>query len=297
MLCKKNHEDRLLLHQIQLLSYEMLAEATFQTMDPYQRYEACIVRKQRMLTISQLRADYTFHLSTKYDWQRDMTLNNQFTGVFVAIDGKIKNEEHSAAVCRFSFRKHGKEGAWQPFPGQAIESGENVNLYCHSVGLGPFSDINSPPAEAALVYATSTGKLFVPISSNSKSTRVLDLVRDYDLGTLSDDDASAFEKMGFISGKAWVPSKVALPLYPDRWNLPEVSITTSASRGTTFSARFAPKSKKPSRLDYKMLQTPDWKNRNLDWQRVRQQYYYEGLAQNKDKLKGAVPAEFTILFE
>lgn len=271
----------------------MLAEATILPMDHSQRYEAYVVRKQGMLTISQLRADCPVHLSTNYNLQRDMNPENQFTGVFVAPNGTIKDDTHGKVVCRFSFRRHGEEGAWKPqLPGQVIKSGESVNLYCHSVGLGPFSDINSPPAEAAPVYVTSTGKLLVPISSFTDPTRVRELIQDYELGKLSDNDTAAFEKMGFISDTSWLPSKFAVP------PLSEVSWSTSTSRATTFCARFGSTFKKSSRVDYKKLQMPEWKDRDLDWPGVRQRYYHAGVSQNiKDSLSGLKPAEFTILFE
>ena len=213
-------------------------------------------------------------------------------------DGKIRDEAHGTAVCRFSFRKDGETGPWRPQrSGLDIKSGEKVNLYCHSVGLGPFSDCESPPMEAAPVHVTPDGKLFVPISSISKSSRTSELIRDYDLGTLSGDDTAAFEKMGLICDKSWLPSEVGLSSFSKKWKLPKISISSSKSGATTLSARFGSGFDKTSRLNYKTLQAPEWRDRGISWQDIRQQYYHAGLPELRDELENAKIADFSIIFE
>jgi hypothetical protein len=223
-----------------------------------------------------------------------MNPDNQLTGIFVAADGTIKDDTHGRFVCRFSFRRLGEKGAWKPqLPGQVIKSGESVNLYCHSVGLGPYSDVNSPPAEASPVCVTPNGKLLVPIPGFTKSAGVRKLIQDYDLGKLGNDDYyAAFEKMGFVSDASWPLSQFAVTPSP------EESWFTSAST-TTFWGRVKSRFKKYPRVDYKSLQTPEWKNRDLNWSHVREQYCKPGESKghHQDGLAGHEPAVFTILFE
>src|ERR1700742_2586711 len=55
----------------------------------------------------------------------------------------------SNRVWRFSLRPSQRVGVWRPQTAlvkeDGIQSGDPVNLYCHSLGLGPFATLMKPP--------------------------------------------------------------------------------------------------------------------------------------------------------
>jgi hypothetical protein len=87
-----------------------------------------------------LPTDYPIYLLAGNDLHRDPKLNNQIQGIFVDDRGKIKPEMVESKlkqVTRFSIRLAGQAGRWRKYneqPFETIQSGDKVNLYCHSLG-------------------------------------------------------------------------------------------------------------------------------------------------------------------
>ena len=123
-------------------------------------------------------------------------------------------------------------GPWNPTrqPPFVIKSGDQVRLYCHSLGLGPFGNIHKPPhyaCPALLPRAVpepplllgSDLKSYTATSLNSDSIHfvtptacsspdVTNLIQAYDArgtGEMSETDRNAFETMGFISDLEFAP--------------------------------------------------------------------------------------------
>ena len=54
---------------------------------------------------------------------------------------------------RFSFRKAGESTAiWQPSRRIELINGDKVTLWCHSLGKGGWTSLQSPPSEANQAY-------------------------------------------------------------------------------------------------------------------------------------------------
>ena len=132
--------------------------------------------------------------------------------MFVSSDGSLKHPGVAPGdLNQFSFRPAGTTGKWNPSrkPPRVIQSGEQVNIYCHSVGVGPYGSISKPPAEASPVMYTEPsrdpGKLFVPVQPSAFESPDRDLIQKYDKGELSHGDKLAFEKIGLITSRQLAP--------------------------------------------------------------------------------------------
>ena len=161
--------------------------------------------------------------------------------------------------CRFSLRRARQSGAWDPRPlkPKEIKSGEQVQLFCHSLGLGPFANLDRPPSFASpakklhkgdsirLVFAPSEEFLLAMLGR-------LDIISGYDYGSLDVADKEAFEKMGLVSRRDFAPGPNVIPAN-------KKSLELSVVNG------------KKTRVDYKMLQTEPFKSTPLDWTRCRRE--------------------------
>jgi hypothetical protein len=107
-------------------------------------------------------------------------------------------------INRFSFRLAGELGPWKKHdkqPLQELESGNQVNIYCHSLGVGPYANIENPPTLAVPIrYSAEERKLavFVP-EEYAKNKGVRSIVEQYDCGTLAPEDRDAFEEKGYLN--------------------------------------------------------------------------------------------------
>ncbi|ORY14655.1 hypothetical protein BCR34DRAFT_224280 [Clohesyomyces aquaticus] len=76
--------------------------------------------------------------------------------------GTLKPEENSRnGTFRFSFRKNGVTGAWDPNAQTKILSGDSVSLWCHSLNYGWWKNITSPPTDAYRAWWNATQKILV----------------------------------------------------------------------------------------------------------------------------------------
>lgn len=129
--------------------------------------------------------------------------------IFVSLDGCLSPPEVvSQRANRFSFRLAGTTGRWNPTrdPPRFIQSGDQVNIYCHSVGLGPYRHVSSPLVEASPVgslirvsVAGKTTRMFVPATQDAFISLDRDLIQQYDNSGLSEADTSTFEKIGCVT--------------------------------------------------------------------------------------------------
>ena len=110
-----------------------------------------------------------------------------------------------SACQRFSLRKDGSETKWDPFKHSCkFQNGDFVNIYCHSVGLGPYANLRSPPQIAIPVAWSKTDKscliqipnLNMGFGAPYPQRRILQA--EYDTGTMSARDQEVCERTGFI---------------------------------------------------------------------------------------------------
>jgi hypothetical protein len=230
--------------------------------------------------------------------------------MFVSSDGGLEPPEVPPGdINRFSFRRAGATGKWNPSmnPLQILKSGDSVNLYCHSVGVGPYGSILKPPAEASPVkYTGSRGHpetIFVPVQRTAFETPDRQLIQGYDNGTLSPGDQSAFEKMGLITSRELAPgpaeraettkTRVINPSVQVRGvsvGGMSVQVSTSSSKG-----EYTLIGNKRVRIDYKKLQEK-YNQLDLDWGHARQACFSSVLEQPFGGA-GGILATFTIQFE
>lgn len=78
--------------------------------------------------------------------------------MFVEKDGvsvgalRSQNDPRDRSAYRFSFRREGASGAWNPAAQVKISNGDSVTWWCHSLGKGAWADVNNPPLEAYQMY-------------------------------------------------------------------------------------------------------------------------------------------------
>ena len=139
---------------------------------------------------------------------RDPSRNNQYQGIFVDRFGTLKPEhieDNMKQVTRFSLRLAGQRGSWRGGPGQpfeTIQSGDHVNIYCHSLGVGPYARDKYPPTHGVpVLYSVDDQTLIVHPSSlgfrldpNNRQ-----IIRQYDEGTLDFAQSEAFERKGYLN--------------------------------------------------------------------------------------------------
>lgn len=137
----------------------------------------------------QFKTDWPYFLFTSPLTDRQHV---QDGSILVRSDGRLNSPEVVSEfedVNRFSFRLAGTTGRWNPArdPPRFIQSGDQANIYCHSVGLGPYRHISSPPAEASSVMldSYSARHLSVPVTRIAFESPDRELIRQYDNGQLS----------------------------------------------------------------------------------------------------------------
>jgi hypothetical protein len=230
--------------------------------------------------------------------------------MFVSSDGSLKPPGvNPGDLNRFSFRPAGTTGRWNPSrkPPRVIQSGEQVNIYCHSVGVGPYGSISKPPAEASPVMYTELsgdpGKLFVPVHPSAFESPDRDLIQKYDKGELSHGDKLAFEKIGLITSRQLAPGptevreiRTSIGADTSMGGNIGVSLSYEVSKEYTFIDG------KRDTIDYKKLQKPKYDQLDLDWGHARRAYFSS--ISKSPFSPGAVLdvrtqqlATFTVLFE
>ncbi|OCT47236.1 hypothetical protein CLCR_02283 [Cladophialophora carrionii] len=155
-----------------------------------------------------LPTDYPIYLLAGNEFQRNPKLNNQIQGIFVDEGGKIKPEMVESKlrqVTRFSIRLAGQGGWWRKYnqqPFETIQSGDKVNIYCHSVGVGPYANIEHPPGIATpVLYSPTERRLLLPASRRTllNNGNLREILRQYDEGTLPVADRMGFEMKGHLT--------------------------------------------------------------------------------------------------
>jgi len=124
--------------------------------------------------------------------------------MFVNSLGQLKPEGVAPSdINRFSFRLAGSGGQWKKYDTQPLEtlkSGDQVNIYCHSLGVGPYANIESPPRRATPIrYSPSNRKIAVLLEDFVQSESTRTIIRNYDCGELSKRDQEVFELKGYLS--------------------------------------------------------------------------------------------------
>ncbi len=82
---------------------------------------------------------------------------------------------------RFSLRKSGSTGNWNPTAAAKIINGQKVTLWCHSIGLGGWRSLNEPPSNAYQAFW-------------KKSTKVL----EFDTAKATHSAVGGFEPADFV---------------------------------------------------------------------------------------------------
>lgn len=79
--------------------------------------------------------------------------------VWVNESGILRPQTDPRGPYRFSLRKTGAKGVWNPTAGQVLANGDKVNLWCHSLGKGGWKSINAgdAPTEAYEVFYNTEG--------------------------------------------------------------------------------------------------------------------------------------------
>lgn len=228
--------------------------------------------------------------------------------MFVSSDGSLKPPGVAPGdLNRFSFRPAGTTGKWNPSrkPPRVIQSGEQVNIYCHSVGVGPYGSISKPPAEASPVMYTELsgdpGKLFVPVQPSAFESPDRDLIQKYDKGELSHGDKLAFEKIGLITSRELAPGPTEVREFTTSVGANVTGLGSYKASRTT-SKEYTLIDGKRDTIDYKKLQKPKYDQLDLDWGHARRAYFSS--ISNPPFSLGAVLdvrtrqlATFTVLFE
>ncbi|KAL8827956.1 MAG: hypothetical protein Q9170_006804 [Blastenia crenularia] len=66
--------------------------------------------------------------------------------------GALGPQSDMVANHRFSFRRVGASGNWQPLNNLGLANGDKVTIWCHSVGLGGWKSLEEPPSGAYQAY-------------------------------------------------------------------------------------------------------------------------------------------------
>lgn len=184
-------------------------------------------------------------------------------------------------------------------PPPIIHSGDQVNLYCHSVGVGPYTSISKPPAEASpVLYASNDPrKLFVPVQRTAFENPDRDLIQQFDSGRLSKSDKSAFEKMGMITSQELAPGPtqtVEISRSLGR-HVGVAGVQASFQKSTNLSREYTLIKGKRETIDYKKLQKLKYERIDLDWGHARQAYFSYSFNMRGISTETRIPATFTVL--
>ena len=109
------------------------------------------------------------------------------------------------ACQRFSLRKDGTRTKWDPFKHSSkFQNGDFVNIYCHSVGSGPYANLRNPPhIVIPVVWSKNDKSCKIQIPSldsgfGAAYSQVRILQAEYDTGTMSARDQEVCERAEFI---------------------------------------------------------------------------------------------------
>lgn len=156
------------------------------------------------LTPKQFLTDYPVFLVTGTSYKRHPDKGDQIPGLFVNSNGQLKPEGvEPSDINRFSFRLAGAAGRWKKYdtqPPEILKSGDQVNIYCHSLGIGPYANIEKPPKVAsAVLYSPHERKFAVNFDDHVNTSEVRSVIQQYDYGTLQRRDRDAFEMKGYLT--------------------------------------------------------------------------------------------------
>lgn len=119
-------------------------------------------------------------------------------------NGQLKPEGvEPSDINRFSFRLAGAAGLWKKHdtqPPEILKSGDQVNIYCHSLGIGPYANIEKPPEIASVVlYSAHERKFSVDFDDHVNTSEIRTIIQQYDYGILQRRDQDAFERKGYLA--------------------------------------------------------------------------------------------------
>lgn len=190
-----------------------------------------------------------------------------------------------------------------------LSSGEEVNLYCHSLELGPYRDLKRPPTHASpavfglinsdtSIWENRLDSLYFPVSECA-TYAVKELAAGYDSGKMTLGDQEAFERMGFFSSDRLTPEprlpESLVPVSTDP--LPLIFPRALRSLSTELVDRCRPTfvDGKTYVVDYQNLQeVAALRRANLDWKVYRDTLQLWAGHPNKFDES---PTRFRIVFE
>lgn len=153
---------------------------------------------------SQLPPDFPLILVAGEGYERQKSKGYQISGFWVNAHGWLKPETSSGAyICRWSFRRIQAAGPWNPRPTQPdeIHDGDQVTLFCHSIGYGLYADVNMPPINAPAVKYHSAAQQLICHGFGDPQRGGWDLAHKYDEGKLTQDElANAYKSDRYVSG-------------------------------------------------------------------------------------------------
>jgi hypothetical protein len=220
----------------------------------------------------QFPTDYPVFLIVASSYQRSSEKGGQIPGLFVNSLGQLKPENVPPSdINRFSFRLAGSGGQWKRYDAQPLEtlkSGDQVNIYCHSLGVGSYANIENPPRRATPIqYSAANRKIAVFLEDHAKSDNTRSIIQKYDYDALNDRDRDAFELKGYISptdrvGKIKPEPSFSMDTGGLSWGVDRSAGSISAGVGVAGVpvASFSVSAKKELSLKT-ALKTREWKGR------------------------------------
>lgn len=125
----------------------------------------------KLLTIPQLRADYPLLL---FQEKTHSFPGRDASTVYVDEEtGVLGPQSHNKGPYRFSFRKLDSPKVWQPLSDIEFVNGDQVTMWCHSVGLGGWTSLDEPPDEAHQAHFNKQTKEVKVATGSAKLTAVV----------------------------------------------------------------------------------------------------------------------------
>jgi hypothetical protein len=127
---------------------------------------------------------------TGEEYGRQKAKGYQIPGLWVNAHGWLKPESSSGAyICRWSFRRVQTTGPWNPqTQPDDIHDGDQVALYCHSIGFGLYADVNTPPIAAPAVKYHAGAQQLICHGYGDPLRGGWDQAHKYDEGKLTPDE-------------------------------------------------------------------------------------------------------------
>lgn len=146
--------------------------------------------------IPQLPTDFPLILVCGEEYGRQKAHGFQIPGLFVNAHGWLKPESSSGGyICRWSLRRvEQAANPWNPrqTPPDYIQDGDQVMLFCHSIGYGPYADVNIPPRKAPAVKYHSGAQQVLILGWGDGQGGEWDKAHRYDEGRLNQDELKSF---------------------------------------------------------------------------------------------------------